>query len=244
MKTVLKVILAVGLLAALTSCELFGSKPELAVPAQLTITAKGEAMTISWAAVADATGYDLYFTDDGTSPNFNSTAIPNVTSPYSHLDLDETKTYKYLLRARADGFTSSTSPLSEGYRPLPMMHVTITAAGYANQPLLLVMLDVPYNPDTVALNVGEEINFTEIVTGTTDSDGVCVLSGTRSYTTYTGFTIVKDLDNDGSMSTGDTVWGDGGPGSYGYLFWKSYPENSYTITNNWDTDYAKGSHTY
>lgn len=224
MKSIFKVLLVVGLLAALSYCSLFPDKPDLAAPDQLTITALGESMTISWDAVSDATSYDLYYTDDGTSPSISSSVLSDVTTPYTHAALDETKTYKYMLRAKADGFSPSSSPVSEGYRPEPMLHITVTATGYANQPLLLYMFDAAISGDPIT---------TEIVAGTTDSNGVCVLHGTMDYTLKPGYTIVKDIDANGVMSTDDLVWGAGG-GSYNYMAYANPPVNSWSSTVDWD----------
>lgn len=234
--------LAVALLFVLVSCELFAPKPALGELQAPEIVADGEALVLTWRGVDGATAYDLFFTDDGSLPAPGQQGISNVQSPYTHTGLTATKTYKYMLRARAEGYDPAQSAVTDGIQPLPVITFNITFADYANKPVLLLMLDVPYDP--VIEDVTGNTTLVETIPGMTNASGSLTIRGTVDRTRYWGFTVVKDLDSNEQLSTGDIVWGTGGAGSFSYSYWSSILTYSFVVDRDWDASHGGNNHIY
>jgi len=227
------VVLAISLFV---SCDLLEPKPPLDAFGDVTITPHGRSIELDWPDIIGATSYDIFFTSNGSVPDNASEKVTVTESEYMHTGLDETLTYKYFVRANAVGFASSTSATSSGTLPLPVVTCNITFAGYANQSVLLRIFDVPYDPvsDTVT---GYPVVVEQVV-GNTDSSGNVTLTGGFSKTAYLGFSVIKDIDNSGTLTSGDGVWGDGGTGEYSYILWRSFKTISFTCLVDWDTTYS------
>jgi hypothetical protein len=204
----------------------------LATPSYPTIAVAGESDTMRWDAVSGAASYILYYTTDGTYPTTSSAsiAVPGGVTYYVHTSLNPTLTYTYALQAVGHGRTSSISTASWGEQPLPMIHATFTFNDYAygDVGFMYFQVDGSYVP----------INSTKkTIAGYADAYGSTTFDVTFDHTNYWGYTVFKDMDANGLLSTGDTVWGDNtSPGYCGFLYWSSVFTSSKTFTTAFDSD--------
>jgi hypothetical protein len=211
----------------------------LQTPSYPSTAAAGEADTVWWNRVPGASVYKLYYTSDGTDPTPSS---PNIAvgaeTSYVHQYLDPTLTYTYSVQATGGGRASVLSESSWPVQPLPMIHATITFANYTyeNVGFMTFKVDGNYAPISGTFKT---------VAGTTDAYGDVTFDMTADHDSYWGFSTFKDLDGNGVLSTGDTVWGNvTSAGRYGTFYWKSPFTSSKTISESFETAFDSLPHMY
>ncbi len=213
----------------LGSCDLFAPGPD--APGAITATSGDESITISWNASPDATSYDLYYTNDGSTPTLESTKVTDITATsyvLSGLSGDDSaKSYVFALTAKKDKKTGDLSSPTSAVKPLPVLTVNLTtdlgAVSWVYNYLLLI-LEVPYNSAT------DDVDGSVIEKSTTsvslDSSGKAVLKASFDRSKYLGYALVFDIDGNGRLSSGDYVEGNGN-GSYKYHYWSVLKEKSF-----------------
>jgi hypothetical protein len=204
----------------------------LGVSTYPTVAAAGESDTVWWDAVAGATSYNLYYTSDGYDPTTSSASIPVSASytGYVHTGLDPTLIYTYAVQAVGHGRVGDLSEASYGVQPLPMIHATFTFNDYAydNVGFMYFQVDGNYKP----------INSTKkFLAGSTDAYGSALFNATIDHDNNWGYSVFEDMDDNGLLSTGDTIWGNNtNPGFYGYIYWSSLVTSSKTFTISFDAN--------
>ena len=92
----------------------------LSKPTGLSLTPGQNKITISWDWVDKAASYNIYWTDDGSTPTESSSKITGITqTTTTHSDLDFSKTYKYVVQAINGEFKSPLSDPVSGSPELP-----------------------------------------------------------------------------------------------------------------------------
>jgi len=86
----------------------------LGTPTITDVAAGDEQNTITFSAVAGATGYNLYWKTSATVTKLNGTLITGVTSPYQHTGLSNSTTYYYVATAEDDESESDESNEDSG----------------------------------------------------------------------------------------------------------------------------------
>lgn len=232
-----KLILAILVAAvALGGCSLFDPSARPDPPSGVVAVPGPESITVSWYAVEGAVSYTIYYTDDGTVPNTDSTKIVDYTgTEYVHADLDPTREYRYAVNTRAERRSSSLSNPTAAVAPNPVFTLTVTFIGYANSPAAAFSLDVDYDA------VGDVINgVTKVdeLSATTDAQGTATFAFEAQHDKYFGFSVFKDVDSSGTLTTNDIVWGTGA-GAYGYKYWNTLRSASWVNTiDDWEADYS------
>lgn len=246
LKRALVVLLACGLF--FVSCDT-GSNPDtkepnaaLATPV-LTVVSGVETVTVSWAAVPNATKYTLYYTKDGSVPVTTATGSFNVEVTGLSKEIitgytDSDKTYRFILVAEAPKYDTAKSAVTAGNKPI--IKITITAKfgdTYKNTKVGGKFLTMDWTGA-----VGEKptnVELLEYVALTTDENGSAIFTTGQSVPgKYYGCAFFIDMDEDGKMSTGDTVAGPGNPGEYSYSWWDSKDDTkSWTATIDWNVNY-------
>lgn len=224
----------------LSSCDLFNPKPPLPDVTGVTVAAgaPGETLSISWAAVSGAESYTLFYTNDGTTPTTSSSSVNISATSYVHSGLVSSRTYKYMVGANAAAFRSSYSTPTAGNLPDPVFTLTSNFGANANAQVLLLALDVPYDPVTDSVTGSNTLQ--SIGLGQTDASGNATMKAWFDRSKYLGFTIVVDNDSSGTLTTGDLVPGSGGVGSYSYMLYKTLRSASFSYTFNL-ADYSSGA---
>lgn len=106
------------LVAFVTGCGGGGSsnsQPTTApnAPSALAAFADDGSVTLSWASVANATEYDVYWAPGNTVTMGSSSLVADVTSPFVHTGLANGSKYSYLVRAsNAVGASDPSAPIS------------------------------------------------------------------------------------------------------------------------------------
>jgi hypothetical protein len=78
----------------------------LPAPEELHAGVDDGQINLTWDAVPFASSYNLYWTDDGSTPTTASNALSGVTSPYTHTGLTNGTAYAYIV--------ATASPAGEG----------------------------------------------------------------------------------------------------------------------------------
>jgi hypothetical protein len=198
----------------------------LGVSAFPSTFAAGESDTVTWDAVPGAVSYNLYYTTDGSDPTSYSPYISvSGGTMYVHTNLDPALTYTYSVQAIGRGKAGELSESSYGVQPLPMIHATITFDNYAYG-------DVGFSYFQVDGSTYIPITSTKkTYAGTTDAYGSASFDVTVDHDNYWGYSTFKDMDYSGTLTTGDTVWGNVTlAGHYGYIYWASLLTSSKTLT--------------
>ncbi len=225
-----KVLLVLLALVVITfsGCDFFLPPPD--APTSITAAAGDESITVSWAASADATAYDLYYTNDGTTPTLNSQKVSDITATsyvLSGLSGDNSgKSYIFALTAKKDSKIGDLSAPTTSVKPLPVLTVNFIN-GIENMKVLLLILDVPYNPASGYVEGNAPVQKT--ASGYTNSYGSATLSGSFDRSKYLGYTVIYDFDNSGTLTTGDAS-PDYGNGGYGYSYYFTKKEISLSTT--------------
>jgi len=211
----------------------------LQTPSYPSTAAAGEADTVWWNRVSGASVYKLYYTSDGTDPTPSS---PNIAvgaeTSYVHRNLDPTLTYTYSVQASGGGRVSDISGSSWGVQPLPMIHATITFTNYTYKNVGFMTFKVDNNYAPIS-------GTRKTVAGTTDGYGDVTFDMTADHDSLWGYSTFKDIDGNGVLSSGDTVWGNvTSPGYYGYFYWKSTLDSSKTFSKTFETAFDSLPHMY
>lgn len=215
------------------------TNPGLATPYYPSTAAAGESDTVWWDRIRGATSYQLFYTSDGTIPTLSSAYISaGAETSYVHTGLDPTLTYTYAVRAMASGKSSDLSVESWGVQPLPMIHATINFNDYAydNMGFIYFQVNSSYVPITSSFRT---------VPAMTDAYSSASFNVTLDHDNLWGYSVFKDMDYNGVLSTGDTVWGnDTTPGHYGFVYWLASITTSKTFSKSFDTTFATHPHVY
>lgn len=78
-------------------------------PSEVTATSGINTITLSWAPVAGADSYNIYWSDTPGPTTTSGTKITGVVSPYIHNGLFVSKTYFYVVTAVSNGLESEAS---------------------------------------------------------------------------------------------------------------------------------------
>lgn len=203
-------IAALVTLVLAAGCTLFESKPDIAAPSAPSVTVGHEEMAVSWNPVENAKEYILFVSEDGSEVSDSSTKVYSGTNTaYTHLNLDSEKEYRYALRYVTAEGTSSISSSTSANIPEPVFHLYVTFDGYANQ-------DVGYQIIHLEENDTSIIKARLVGDGRTDASGFFEVTQEVDRGKWYGFTVFKDTDDSGELSSGDIVWGSGN-GFYSYL---------------------------
>lgn len=229
MKKNVFVIMLAAMMLFLVSCDLFAPAPD--APGSITVTPGEELITISWNASPEATGYDLYYTNDGSAPTQDSTKVTDITATsyvLSGLSGDASgKSYIFALSAKKDKKTGSLSSPTSAVKPIPILTVNLTTdlgAFAVFYDYLLLLLEVPYNSATA--DVEGSVTVKSITSVSLDSSGKAVLKASFDRSKYLGYALVYDIDGNGRLSPSDYVEGNGN-GSYKYHYWSVLKEKSF-----------------
>ncbi len=118
----------------------------LAAPTLDNATAGAQQNTVYWQTVSAATGYTLYWTDDGSAPTTSSDNITisnNTSTSYVHGGLDSTKTYNYKMVANIG---SSASTLSNQVSNSPSAFASCNTSGTIPQiPIQICWFTILFN---------------------------------------------------------------------------------------------------
>lgn len=206
--------------------------PTLYPPSYPSTAPAGESDTIRWDAVKGALSYVLYYSTDGSSPTTHSASIQLTgDTVYVHTGLDPALTYTYSVQVMGRGTISDLSESSWGVQPLPMIHATCTFDNYPNSNVGFIFFQVDgstYVPIT---------STRRTIPASTDGFGSATFNVTVDHDNYWGYSIFKDMNYDGQLSAGDTVWGNNtSPGRYGYYYWKTQFTSSKTFTISFDSN--------
>jgi hypothetical protein len=218
-----------------------------AAPSKPAVTAGSESLVISWDAVDGAASYSLYFTDDTSDPTTSTPSyIDAITdTSYTHQTLDPSKDYKYTVQAvGGTGAKSGLSPVSDPVKPNPRLTLNVTFPSFPNGQAAAILLDVPYDP-VGGTPTGSPV-LMQTLAAQTDGSGIVTFVFDIDHTKYWGYTVFKDNDGSGTITTGDTVWGNGGAGTYTYKYMTALCTSSVTRNiPNWEDAIAVGEfHTY
>lgn len=209
----------------LGSCDLFAPGPD--APGAITATPGDESITISWNASPDATSYDLYYTNDGSTPTLESTKVTDITATsyvLSGLSGDDSaKSYVFALTAKKDKKTGDLSSPTSAVKPLPVLTVNLTTDIVLLKCLLLVF-EVPY--DTVEKDVVGSPTLRNTISSSLGGDGKAVIKASFDRSKYLGYAIVIDLDDNGKMSTGDLIEPHSNA-KYTYHYWTGLKDKSF-----------------
>ncbi|OIN94314.1 MAG: hypothetical protein AUJ20_01115 [Comamonadaceae bacterium CG1_02_60_18] len=97
-------------------------------PAGVTATAGNGQITVNWPAVTGASSYNLYYLNNTRISTTNSTAVINVTSPYTITGLSNFTAYSIIVTAVSDGGESAASNAVTATPALPPSAPTGAAA--------------------------------------------------------------------------------------------------------------------
>lgn len=225
-----------GILVVLfaASCDTAAPKPPLpALPAaaNIRVTEQGESLLLAWDSVPDAEKYTVFYTADGSAPTTASASILASSNRATHDALDPAKTYRYAIRAEKTNFESTLSAPTAGNSPLPMMTLKGDFTAVAGKKVLVVTLDVPYDP--ILKKVVGNTEILGIQSTTPAADGSITVRAAFPRDIYLGYAIAIDEDANGVISAGDIVTGTGGTGSYGYSYWDTKERLSFEYTQDW-----------
>jgi hypothetical protein len=192
----------------------------------------GESDTVWWDAVPGAVSYNLYYTTDGTDPTSNSTYISlSGGTLFVHTGLNPALTYTYSVQAVGRSSAGLLSDPSYGVQPLPMLHATITFNDYANSDVGFMFFQV--DGSSYAPIAGTK----QTLAATTDDNGNATFNVTVDHENYWGYSTFKDMDYSGTLTAGDTVWGNVTlAGHYGYIYWTSLLTSSKNIAISFDAN--------
>ncbi len=104
-------------------------------PTGVTIAAGDAQNTVSWSAATGANSYNIYYTNDGSTPSkLNGNKLAAVTSPYSHAALTNGILYKYTVTSANAGSESAESSVVQAtpvvYVPPVFPSVTISSISH------------------------------------------------------------------------------------------------------------------
>ncbi len=94
---------------------------EKVIPSAMNKVEANHQVTLSWPDVAEATSYNLYWSELPNPTRTTATKIENVTSPYIHAGLDNTKSYYYFLSAISPSGESGASPILKVTIPIHLV---------------------------------------------------------------------------------------------------------------------------
>ncbi|OHE65194.1 MAG: hypothetical protein A2001_19075 [Treponema sp. GWC1_61_84] len=205
----------------------------------LVATPGGRSMTLTWDAVATASGYTVWYNVDGSTPTTSSTSVNTTVTTLTQTGPDETKTYKYSVQPTANGYDSPLiAPVMA--QPLNVITFTIGQAG-ENQAVVIQ----PY----YAANAATSEDWTNAIYttgtpifGTADANGALTLVLTINRINQWGWTVVLDNDGSHTINTGDTVWGSDGEGTLVFRHYTAAVTSSTSRTYNpWSDQDNTGS---
>jgi hypothetical protein len=76
-------------------------------------------------------------------------------------------------------------------------------------------------------------------------DGGSLRSASNDRDNFWGYSAFKDVDGSGTLTTGDTAWGNNvKTGSCGYFYWSSVFTSSKTLTKSFETAFDSLPHVY
>ncbi len=109
----MKQFLIIALCASSTACigdVLLDPQP----PRALTARPGNHQATLSWTEVTGATNYNLYWTDDGSTPSIEAgNRTTDVDNPFIHPDLTNDTLYRYVVTAlNAQGESAESNEAS------------------------------------------------------------------------------------------------------------------------------------
>ena len=220
-----------ALFLALTSCASpTASSPELGDAKNLVATAGGESVTLAWDSVANATGYTVWYTSDGSTPTSASSSKAVAGTTLTQTGLNAALTYKYAIQPTASGYSSKVGT-SVMVQPLNVMTFTIGQAG-ANQAVLVRSFYATTSADWT----NDTYKTGTVSYGIADASGAITLVLTIDRVNQWGWTVVLDNDNSHTLTTGDTVWGTGATGVFTFLYLSAPVTTSQIRTYNpWNT---------
>jgi hypothetical protein len=96
-------------------------------PPVLTAVPSGDSITISWGAVANASSYNLYWSNTHDCAKGSRTLIPGATSPYVHSSLTPGTTYYYgATSVNSDGESALSAEVNATPMASPVLTVVST----------------------------------------------------------------------------------------------------------------------
>lgn len=213
-----------------TSCN-NGEKLEMGTVTSITVASGGESLTLTWDQIPEAESYEIAFTSDGSTPDDSSSKLTVTDTTFIHENLNETKTYKYIVRGIANGYDSTYSEATIGHIPDPVFYLSGNISdSYLGEQLLVQLVEVDYNVETESV---DDNSIKEIKTVIPDDNGDFEVSFVFDRSKYVGFSYIIDLDKSNDLSNNDVVTGSGSSSSYGYLFFPVLQISSFNITKDW-----------
>jgi alpha-tubulin suppressor-like RCC1 family protein len=111
-------------------------------PASVVATPGNERVVVEWSGVSNAMIYNLHWSTDANFNTENVNTVTNVSSPYTHDQLDNDEDYYYAVTAVGQGGESQFSSIAQATPVAPPGPATVTATA-SNQQVTIEWTSVP-----------------------------------------------------------------------------------------------------
>ncbi len=151
------------------------------IPTGLAAVAADSSVTLTWNAVARATGYNLYWsTNQSAATSSAGTQIKGASSPYAHKGLTNGTSYYYVVMAIVDGIESAASGQANAMPQVPVSAAPANVAAASGDGQATISWDTVSSATSYNL-------YWSTSTGVTTATGTKIATVTSPYT-QTGLT--------------------------------------------------------